>query len=122
MNDIDASAMITRQEFEAMIEPLLARTHLPLEEALAQAKLTKDDIDVIEVVGGGSRVPALKERIQEFFGKPLSFTLNADEALAPVPFSPLFSVSETSPSRTSSATPSSSPGRRPPIFLTRTPA
>ncbi|KAF5621262.1 heat shock protein [Fusarium sp. NRRL 52700] len=82
MNDIDASAMITRQEFEAMIEPLLARTHSPLEEALAQAKLTKDDIDVIEVVGGGSRVPALKERIQEFFGKPLSFTLNADEALA----------------------------------------
>ncbi|KAF5664064.1 heat shock protein [Fusarium circinatum] len=82
MNDIDASSMITRQEFEAMIEPLLARTHLPLEEALAQAKLTKDDIDVIEVVGGGSRVPALKERIQEFFGKPLSFTLNADEALA----------------------------------------
>ncbi|KAF5718105.1 heat shock protein [Fusarium mundagurra] len=82
MNDIDASAMITRQEFEAMIEPLLARTHLPLEEALAQAKLTKDDIDAIEVVGGGSRVPALKERIQEFFGKPLSFTLNADEALA----------------------------------------
>ncbi|KAF4444016.1 heat shock 70kDa 4 [Fusarium acutatum] len=82
MNDIDASAMITRQEFEAMIEPLLARTHLPLEEALVQAKLTKDDIDVIEVVGGGSRVPALKERIQEFFGKPLSFTLNADEALA----------------------------------------
>lgn len=82
MNDIDASAMITRQEFEAMIEPLLARTHLPLEEALAQAKLTKDDIDVIEVVGGGSRVPALKERIQSFFGKTLSFTLNADEALA----------------------------------------
>lgn len=82
MNDIDASAMITRQEFEAMIEPLLARTKLPLEQALAQAKLTKDDIDIIEVVGGGSRVPALKERIQDFFGKPLSFTLNADEALA----------------------------------------
>lgn len=82
MNDIDASAMITRQEFEAMIEPLLQRTHQPLEEALAQAKLTKDDIDIIEVVGGGSRVPALKERIQAFFGKTLSFTLNADEALA----------------------------------------
>jgi heat shock protein 4 len=82
MNDIDASSMITRQEFEAMIEPLLQRTHVPLEEALAQAKITKDDIDIIEVVGGGSRVPALKERIQSFFGKPLSFTLNADEALA----------------------------------------
>lgn len=65
-----------------MIEPLLNRTHHPLEQALAQAKLTKDDIDVIEIVGGGSRVPALKERIQEFFGKPLSFTMNADEAVA----------------------------------------
>ncbi|GJN67188.1 heat shock protein Hsp88 [Purpureocillium lilacinum] len=82
MNDVDASAMVTRQEFEAMIEPLLNRTHHPLEQALAQAKLTKDDIDVIEIVGGGSRVPALKERIQEFFGKPLSFTMNADEAVA----------------------------------------
>lgn len=82
MNDVDASAMITRQEFEALVEPLLARTHGPLEQVLAQAKLTKDDIDAVEVIGGGSRVPALKERIQQFFGKPLSFTMNADEAVA----------------------------------------
>ncbi|OLN95688.1 Heat shock protein hsp88 [Colletotrichum chlorophyti] len=82
MNDVDVSAMITRQEFEAMVEPLLARVHVPLEQALADAKLTKDDIDVIEIIGGGSRVPALKERIQAFFGKPLSYTLNQDEAVA----------------------------------------
>lgn len=82
MNDIDASTMVTRQEFEAMVEPLLNRTHIPLEQALAQAKLTKDDIDVIEVIGGGSRVPAVKERIQDFFGKNLSYTMNADEAVA----------------------------------------
>ncbi|PNP47224.1 hypothetical protein TGAMA5MH_01039 [Trichoderma gamsii] len=82
MNDVDASAMVTRQEFEAMVEPLLARIHVPLEQALAQAKLTKDDIDVIEIVGGGSRVPALKDRIQAFFEKPLSYTMNADEAVA----------------------------------------
>ncbi|KAG5994930.1 Heat shock protein hsp88 [Claviceps spartinae] len=82
MNDIDVSALITRQEFEAMIEPILARTHEPLEQALAQANLTKDDIDVIEIIGGGSRVPAVKERIQAFFSKPLSFTMNADEAIA----------------------------------------
>ena len=80
--DVDASAMVTRQEFEAIIEPLLARTHVPLEQALAQAKVSKDDIDIIEVVGGGSRVPALKERVQAFFGKQLSFTMNADEAIA----------------------------------------
>lgn len=82
MNDVDASAMVTRQEFEAMVEPLLARVHVPLEQALAQAKLTKDDIDVIEIVGGGSRVPVLKERIQAFFEKTLSYTMNADEAVA----------------------------------------
>lgn len=82
MNDIDVSAMITRQEFEALIEPVLTKTTAPLEQALADAKLTKDDIDIIEVVGGGSRVPAVKERIQAFFGKPLSFTLNQDEAIA----------------------------------------
>ncbi|KAF6841935.1 heat shock protein hsp88 [Colletotrichum plurivorum] len=82
MNDIDVSAMITRQEFEAMVEPLLNRVHIPLEQALADAKLSKDDIDVIEIIGGGSRIPALKERIQSFFGKPLSYTLNQDEAVA----------------------------------------
>ncbi|KAF6821597.1 hsp70-like protein [Colletotrichum sojae] len=82
MNDIDVSAMITRQEFEAMVEPLLSRVHIPLEQALADAKLSKDDIDVIEIIGGGSRIPALKERIQAFFGKPLSYTLNQDEAVA----------------------------------------
>ena len=82
MNDIDVSAMITRQEFEALIEPLLVKTVAPLEQALAQAKITKDDIDVIEIVGGGSRLPALKERIHQFFGKGLSYTMNADEAVA----------------------------------------
>ncbi|KAL2286207.1 hypothetical protein FJTKL_07021 [Diaporthe vaccinii] len=82
MNDVDVSAMVTRQEFEALIDPLLSKTTGPLEQALEQAKLTKDDIDVIEVVGGGSRVPAVKDRIQAFFGKGLSFTLNADEAAA----------------------------------------
>lgn len=82
MNDIDVRAMITRQEFEAMVEPVLNRVTPPLEQALADAKLTKEDIDVIEVVGGGSRIPAVKERIQAFFGKQLSFTLNQDEAIA----------------------------------------
>ncbi|KAI0394369.1 heat shock protein Hsp88 [Xylariaceae sp. FL0594] len=82
MNDIDVNAMVTRQEFEAFVEPLLNRVTAPLEQALADAKLTKDDIDYIELVGGSTRVPAIKERIQAFFGKTLSFTLNQDEAIA----------------------------------------
>ncbi|KAI0132704.1 heat shock protein 70 family [Xylariales sp. AK1849] len=82
MNDVDVSAMVTRQEFEALIEPVLVKATGPLEQALAEAKLSKEDIDVVELVGGCTRVPSLKERIQAFFGKSLSFTLNQDEAIA----------------------------------------
>ncbi|KAM3065522.1 adenyl-nucleotide exchange factor sse1 [Clarireedia jacksonii] len=82
MNDVDVSAMLKREELEALVEPLLSRAHVPLEQALADAKLKVEDIDVIELVGGCTRVPALKERIQQFFGKNLSFTLNQDEAIA----------------------------------------
>ncbi|CBX99285.1 hypothetical protein LEMA_P085240.1 [Plenodomus lingam JN3] len=62
--------------------PLLERATAPIEQALAEAKLTPADIDAIEMVGGCTRVPAIKARIQEYFGKPLSFTLNQDEAVA----------------------------------------
>ncbi|RKF55867.1 Heat shock protein hsp88 [Golovinomyces cichoracearum] len=82
MNDVDVSTMMTRESLEKLVEPLLERVHLPLEQALSEAKLKVDDIDVIELVGGCSRVPALKERIQKFFNKTLSFTLNQDEAIA----------------------------------------
>ncbi|PQE23261.1 putative heat shock Hsp88 protein [Rutstroemia sp. NJR-2017a BVV2] len=82
MNDVDVSAMLKREELEQLLEPLLSRAHVPLEQALADAKLKVEDIDVIELVGGCTRVPALKERIQSFFGKSLSFTLNQDEAIA----------------------------------------
>lgn len=82
MNDVDVNAMITRQEFEAMVENLLVKVTSPLERALAEAKLTKEDIDVVELVGGCTRVPAIKDRIQSFFGKTLSYTLNQDEAVS----------------------------------------
>lgn len=82
MNDIDVTSMLKREELEALVEPLLKRVHIPLEQALAEAKLTVEDIDIVELVGGCTRVPALKERIHKFFNKPLSYTLNQDEAVA----------------------------------------
>ncbi|KJR80070.1 heat shock 70kDa protein 4 [Sporothrix schenckii 1099-18] len=82
MEDKDVSTSLSRADFESLVEPLLSRTTVPLMQALADAGLSKEDIDIVEVVGGGARVPAIKERIQEFFGKPLSFTLNQDEAVA----------------------------------------
>ncbi|KAK6579909.1 hypothetical protein PZA11_007617 [Diplocarpon coronariae] len=82
MNDVDVSTMMTREELEKLVEPLLKRVQVPLEQALTEARLKVEDIDIVELVGGCTRVPALKERIQQFFGKTLSFTLNQDEAIA----------------------------------------
>ncbi|MCJ1479147.1 adenyl-nucleotide exchange factor sse1 [Lambiella insularis] len=82
MNDVDVSAIMKRDELEELIKPLLDRATIPLEQALAEAKLKVEDIDAIEMVGGCTRVPSLKERISTFFGKGLSFTLNQDEAVA----------------------------------------
>ena len=82
MNDVDASGMLKREELEELVKPLLDRATIPLEQALMEAKLKVEDIDAVEMVGGCTRVPSLKEKISKFFGKPLSFTLNQDEAVA----------------------------------------
>lgn len=82
MNDVDVSGMMKRDELEELVKPLLDRATVPLEQALADAKLKPEDIDAVEMVGGCTRVPSLKERISKFFGKPLSYTLNQDEAVA----------------------------------------
>ena len=82
MNDVDVSGIMKRDDLEQLLQPLLERATAPLEHALADAKMKPEDIDSIEMVGGCTRVPSLKERISKFFGKPLSFTLNQDEAVA----------------------------------------
>ncbi|KAH8698391.1 Hsp70 chaperone Hsp88 [Talaromyces proteolyticus] len=82
MDDIDVRAMVKREELQEMVKPLLERIPVPLEQALAEAKLKPEDIDSIEMVGGSTRVPIIKETVSNFFGKPLSFTLNQDEAIA----------------------------------------
>lgn len=82
MNDVDVQGMMRRDELEELMQPLLERATAPLEQALAEAKLKPEDIDAIEMVGGCTRVPSLKDRISKFFNKPLSFTLNQDEAVA----------------------------------------
>lgn len=82
MNDVDVQGIMKREELEELIKPLLERATGPLEQALAEAKLKIEDIDAVEMVGGCTRVPSLKERISKYFNKPLSFTLNQDEAVA----------------------------------------
>ncbi|KAI9892822.1 MAG: Heat shock 70 kDa protein 4L [Vezdaea aestivalis] len=82
MDDVDVRSVMKREDLEALVKPLLDRAIAPLEQALAEADLKVEDIDAIEMVGGCTRVPSLKEKISKFFGKSLSFTLNQDEAVA----------------------------------------
>lgn len=82
MDDKDVRAMIKREELEELIKPLLERVTIPFEQALAEAKLKVEDLDAVEMVGGCTRVPSIKDAIAKFFGRPLSFTLNQDEAVA----------------------------------------
>ena len=82
MNDVDVSSSLTREELEEYVKPLLERVHVPIEIALKDAGITTEDIDSIEVIGGCTRVPSLKAKLSEIFGKQLSFTLNQDEAIA----------------------------------------
>uniref|UniRef100_A0A8B9RCI5 Heat shock 70 kDa protein 4-like n=1 Tax=Astyanax mexicanus TaxID=7994 RepID=A0A8B9RCI5_ASTMX len=82
MNDIDVTGKLNRGQFEEMCADILARVEAPLRSIMEQANLKNEDICAVEIVGGASRIPAVKERISKFFGKELSMTLNADEAVA----------------------------------------
>jgi heat shock protein 4 len=82
MNDVDVKGSMKREEMEELVRPLLERSTQPIEQALTEAKLKIEDIDAVEMVGGCTRVPSLKNAIQQFYGRPLSYTLNQDEAVA----------------------------------------
>ncbi|KAJ3531296.1 hypothetical protein NMY22_g8217 [Coprinellus aureogranulatus] len=62
MNDIDANP---KEEFKSLIGLLLEAIDTPIKRALAQAKLTLDQIHSAELVGGSTRVPAVKQKIQD---------------------------------------------------------
>uniref|UniRef100_H2ZJ36 Heat shock 70 kDa protein 4L n=1 Tax=Ciona savignyi TaxID=51511 RepID=H2ZJ36_CIOSA len=73
---------IIRTDFEALCAPLIQRVEKPLRTILQDAKLQSQDITSIEIVGGATRMPAVKSTIAEVFGMKVSTTLNADEAVA----------------------------------------
>ncbi|PKU36153.1 hypothetical protein llap_13543 [Limosa lapponica baueri] len=82
MNDTDVSGKMNRSQFEELCADLLQRIEMPLLSLMEQTQLKVEDITAVEIVGGATRIPAVKERIAKFFGKDVSTTLNADEAIA----------------------------------------
>lgn len=73
---------LTRAQFEGLIQPILARVRGPVEQALKDAGLTKDQIDEVILVGGATRVPAVQQIVQEMLGKTPNKSVNPDEAVA----------------------------------------
>jgi molecular chaperone DnaK len=73
---------ITRQELDALVEPLVDRTIRVCEQVLAAKKLSPRDVDEILLVGGQSRMPLVREKVRAFFGKPPSKAVHPDEAVA----------------------------------------
>ena len=73
---------LSRAKFEQLIDDLVKRTIEPCETALRNADLTKSDIDEIVLVGGSTRIPAVQEAVEKFFGKAPSKGVNPDEVVA----------------------------------------
>ena len=73
---------VTRADLETLIGPLVARTLPPCRAALTDAGLTAEDIDHVVLVGGSTRVPLVRRRVEELFGQPAHSQLNPDEVVA----------------------------------------
>ena len=72
----------TREEFEQLTAPLIERTLDACRQALSDAKLKTADIDQVVLVGGSTRLPAVRSRVERFFGRVPHTGLNPEEVVA----------------------------------------
>jgi molecular chaperone DnaK len=73
---------ITRAEFERLVDKLIERCREPVKKALADAKLSPDQIDEVVLVGGSTRVPKVQELVRNMFKKEPHKGVNPDEVVA----------------------------------------
>jgi len=73
---------LTRSKFEAMVAPLIARSIEPCKIALKDAGVNTSEIDEVILVGGQTRMPAVFDAVEKFFGKAPRKDVNPDEAVA----------------------------------------
>lgn len=79
----DFSTTITRAKFEALCDSVFKRCMEPVEQVLRDAKMSKEQINEIVMVGGSSRIPRIRQLLSDFFnGKKLNDSVNPDEAVA----------------------------------------
>ncbi len=73
---------ISRAELEALVEPLVATTLGPCRRALDDAALRSDQVDQVVLVGGSTRMPLVRRRVEELFGRTAHSRINPDEVVA----------------------------------------
>ncbi len=73
---------LTRAQFEQLADNLIQATIKPCEQALKDAGMTPKDIDEVILVGGSTRIPAIQQIVEKFFGKAPSKGVNPDEVVA----------------------------------------
>lgn len=77
-----AALTVTRADFEAATKDLTARTLSAVRKALRDAKLTRDDVQGVVLVGGSTRMPQVRSAVGEFFGREPLTNLDPDEVVA----------------------------------------
>ena len=73
---------LTRAQFEGLCADLIDRCRIPVENAMRDAKLSKSSIDEVVLVGGSTRIPAVKEVVKKVLGKEPNQSVNPDEVVA----------------------------------------
>ncbi len=83
MDGCDLNIIITRAKFEQLCEGVFKKVIAPLDQLLRDAKLSKDQIHEIVMVGGSTRIPKIREMVSNYFnGKKLNDSVHPDEAVA----------------------------------------
>ncbi len=73
---------ITREEYDRLIAPVVARTMVPVKQALADAHMKPEKMEEVVLVGGSTRVPLVRHVVEEYFGRHPHTELNPDEVVA----------------------------------------
>jgi molecular chaperone HscA len=73
---------VTRAQFDELTQPLLARTMTAVRKVLRDAKVSRDEVHGVVLVGGSTRMPAVRATVHEFFGREPLVNVNPDEVVA----------------------------------------
>jgi molecular chaperone DnaK len=82
VKEIQYRRSLSREEFNKLIDPIIDRTLRPCRQALQDAGLKPAEIDEVVMVGGSTRIPLVRQQVQELFGRVPHTELNPDEVVA----------------------------------------